>query len=159
MATRVKRIPSIVATTSPIVTDWQSYVPTFTGMGTVTVSSLQWRQVGSNVEIRGTWTTGTVTAVEARISLPNSYSSSSSVGTLELAGNFGRGATVAAITERILIEASVTYMTFGIQSAAAVALSKGTGTAAFASATAYSLQASFPISGLSPTQTISQQIG
>lgn len=55
------------------ITRWQSYTPTNTnGFGTI-VSRLQWRQNGSNVEIRGDFESGTTTAVQAQIELPNSY--------------------------------------------------------------------------------------
>lgn len=52
---------------------WQSYTPTNTqGFGTIT-SNLQWRRNGQNVEIQGRFTAGTVSASEAQIELPNSY--------------------------------------------------------------------------------------
>ena len=38
-----------------IITDWQSYTPTFTGYPGLVTSNLQWRRVGSNLEIRGDW--------------------------------------------------------------------------------------------------------
>lgn len=148
----------LLSVTIPILTDWAAYTATFTGLGTVSVSSFWWRQIGSNIEIRGTFTTGTVTGVEARITLPTAFTSHSNISTVELAGNFARNTTAAAITERVLIEPSVAYMTFGIQSAAAVALTKTTGTLGFGSAFNYSLQATIPIAG-SATQTIGQMLG
>lgn len=52
------------------VTTWQSYTPTFTGFGTPTDVSFMYRQVGTNYEVRGVFTTGTVSSSAATITLP-----------------------------------------------------------------------------------------
>lgn len=56
---------------SAVISEWQSYTPTFTGFGTVTNINAKWRRVGSNVEIYIKASTGTHTAVSNRITLPN----------------------------------------------------------------------------------------
>lgn len=53
-----------------IVTPWQNYTTTFTGLGTPTNVNLKWRRVGENCEIVGKWTNGTVTAVNASFEAP-----------------------------------------------------------------------------------------
>jgi hypothetical protein len=50
-----------------IITDWQSYTPTFINLGTSPSSDLYWRKVGANLEIKGRLTLGS--------SLPNSAGS------------------------------------------------------------------------------------
>lgn len=63
-----------------VITPWQSYSATTTGFGTTTPASptLYWRQVGSSIEVVGSWTNGTVAASLASISLPNGYTLDSS---------------------------------------------------------------------------------
>lgn len=56
--------------TLDVVTDWVPYTPIYEGFGTVAVSNMSWRRVGSNLEIKGNFTAGTVTAAEARIYFP-----------------------------------------------------------------------------------------
>ena len=45
----------------PTYTDWTSFSPTFNGQGTPTNVAFFYRQMGANIEVRGNWTTGTVT--------------------------------------------------------------------------------------------------
>jgi hypothetical protein len=47
-----------------------NYTPIFTGFGTVTGINFTWARKGANIEIVGTFTIGTHTAVEAQITLP-----------------------------------------------------------------------------------------
>lgn len=55
------------------VTEWQSYTPTFTGLGTVTNNSFLWRRVGDSIEINGSVTSGTSAAALFSFSLPSGY--------------------------------------------------------------------------------------
>lgn len=70
-----------------IITDWVSYTPTFTNMGTSPSSDLIWRRNGSNLEIKGRMTLGSA--------VPNS------VGSITLPGvsavNTGSFSSVQAI--------------------------------------------------------------
>lgn len=51
--------------------EWQDYTPSNTqGFGTITSNSLQWRRVGSSIEVRGRFSSGTVAASEAQLGLP-----------------------------------------------------------------------------------------
>lgn len=54
----------------PVVTDWVSYTPATTGLGTLTSPAIEWKRQGDTLFIRGRATTGTVTAANARIDLP-----------------------------------------------------------------------------------------
>lgn len=51
--------------------DWVAYTPTFTGFGTITNNSTFWRRVGDSVEIDLKFTSGSATATQAQITLPN----------------------------------------------------------------------------------------
>lgn len=64
--------PSTYVYGSPL-SDWQTYTPTYTGFGTVTGSDMWWRRAGDSIEVKGKFTSGTVTAVAAAVSLPNSF--------------------------------------------------------------------------------------
>lgn len=55
----------------PVVTDWQSYTPTISGLGTATGVSFFYRRVGDSVEIAGSMVAGTVTGSNVSISLPS----------------------------------------------------------------------------------------
>ena len=54
-----------------VITDWQSYTPTFTGLGTVTGIDYVWRRVGGYLEVIGKNINGTCTGVNIGISLPS----------------------------------------------------------------------------------------
>lgn len=57
---------------APIVTDWESYTPTYSAaLGTTTHTFAEYRRVGDTLSIRGKFTTGTVTTGLATISLPS----------------------------------------------------------------------------------------
>jgi hypothetical protein len=94
--------------------DLQAYTPTFTGFGTVTNVSFFWRQVGDSYEIIGKGTTGTCTATEARISLPNNGTADSvKVPSIRPVGTFDRAANAAWTGLAALAESGVSYLTVG----------------------------------------------
>jgi hypothetical protein len=139
--------PTTIAYGTPI-TDWQDYTPTFTGFGTATNIECEWRQVGSNLEVRGTFTAGTTTATEARISLPSGKTSASDYSTINVAGTIVQSANGAA-NYYSLIEASKTYLTFGNQTGSSAALTKGTGSGMFGTGVTISFIASVKVAGWS----------
>jgi hypothetical protein len=98
--------PSQVAQ-GAIVTDWQAYTPIFTGFGSTSGAVAQWRRVGSSVEVEVSYTCGTPTGVEARVSLPSGMTIASTVTALTLVGFGDRNAT--AIGWNILASAGNTY--------------------------------------------------
>lgn len=83
------------------ITEWTSYTPTFTGFGSPSGIDFSWRRVGSEMEVRGIFTSGTGTGVTAYIDIPSGYSIDSTV--LPSVGitnglQVGHGATDAAST-------------------------------------------------------------
>lgn len=94
----------------PILTEWAAYNPSDTaGFGTITNNTLEWRQNGGNLEIRGGFASGTVTASTARLELPNSFiikGSNRSYG-----GEIIRNAT--ALPYRLMAVGGRTYFTIG----------------------------------------------
>jgi hypothetical protein len=138
----------------PVVTAWQSYTPSFTGFGTPTAVGFQWRQNGENVEVRGKYTSGTPTATEARISLPNGYTSASTslIPSIQIAGVVAQS-DIAAKGWYVLIEPNVSYFTFSLQDSGTSALSKLNGNNVATNGSINSFFASIPVSGLSATST------
>lgn len=141
----------------PMISDWVSYTPTFTGFGTVTVQEFQWRRVGSDVEIRGKFTAGTTTAVESRLSLPSGLTSAAAsvIPSIQYAGQVLRNITGAAQENVALIEPSVGYVTFGIANASQAPLTKQNGSAWVLSGEVVTVNAVVPILGWSSNQVLS----
>ncbi len=128
------------------VTPWVNYTPTFTGFGTVTVQSFWWRRVGDTVEIQGKFTSGTSTAVEARITLPGINSDATKVPAIRLCGTAILSSNGVNFPTT-LIESNVGYMTFGIQSAGSSGLTKALGGSLLSVGDIMSFYATIPISG------------
>ena len=139
-----------IAQISSAIGPWTSYTPTFTGFGTVTTIYMKWRQNGPDIEIRGVFTVGTPTATEARISLPNSYTSSTTPA-LSLAGDMGRttNASTTYFRHGILAEPSVGYVTIGHQVSAQGLMVKRNGDVAAVTGETFSVNFSVPVTQFS----------
>lgn len=145
-------------TTSTNVTDWVSYTPTFTGFGTPSSVEFQSRRVGSDLEIRGKFVSGTSTATEARISLgyngANSNitsASTSAIPSIQISGygQMGSSSTTDFSIRPILIEPSVGYLTFGAARSTANGMSKQNGNVIISNGETCEFFAKVPISGWS----------
>lgn len=130
---------------------WVQYTPTFTGLGTCTNVNIWSRRVGGNLEVRGTFTLGTVTATEVRLSLGyqgtngNVTSSSTVITSIAVAGVVVAAQFISGGLYN-LIESNVGYLTFSAQSGTANALTKVTG-AVFSNSVDMSVNATIPIAG------------
>jgi hypothetical protein len=136
----------------PVVTEWESYTPTFTGFGTCSSSTGRYRQVGSSIQLEVSTTVGTPTAVEARVSLPNSYTSTSSGALLQLVGYLHREENTTN-QYGVFIEPSVSYLTFDVQGSS-VGMTKANGNSIVVAGEKISLFATVEISGLEATDEI-----
>ncbi len=152
--------PSSYVYGTPI-TDWTAYTPTFTGFGTATSVNFISRRVGSSLEVVGTFTAGTNTGVEAQITLGYGGANAnvitvSTLPTLGLAGKFVGGTASATWFGggAVTMEASKTYMTLATQTSSTSGLSKILANALNSSG-AYSINASFPITGWSSSVQMS----
>jgi len=132
------------------VTPWVAYTPTFTGFGTPTNVSFFSRRVGGNLEIRGNFTSGTATAVQAQITLgfngtnANVTSSNTVLGSQNIVGSMAIGATTAAMIV-IQVQNNVGYITYGVQTGSDQGLTSQNGNKLFASGTNASLYCFVPI--------------
>lgn len=130
-----------------------AYTPTFTGFGTVSNVECFHSRVSENLLLDCKATTGTPTATEARVSLPNSLVSADTVKipSIRIAGygseNSTGSAPIVGATHSVLIEPSVGYVTFGFRNASQGALTKTTGSSGFTGSTAFSFTATIPIQG------------
>lgn len=142
--------PAKVTASLNNISAWQSYTPTFTGFGTVTNLSAQWRQVGSNLELRFRFTAGTTTATIASASLPSGYTVLSSIPLLQ---NVGLGA-YSQNTNSIpyaLAEANSSVLFFGYGSGASGGLIKANGSSIQATGNTLSFFATVPVNELRAT--------
>lgn len=91
--------------------EWQSYIPTFTGFGTVSGVDAWWKRNGSSIIIKCKFATGTCTATEARMSLPAGLTSGT-VNALTYLGEFAQSLVYAGGFQ-VYVENGVSYLTFG----------------------------------------------
>ena len=138
---------------------WTAYTPTFTGFGTVTVSSCWHSRVSQNLLLQCNFTAGTPTAVEARLSLPNNLVIDPTV--IPALATVGRGARNVSNAESqvILAEPSVSYVTFGVGASGVTALGKQLGNVVLAAGNVYSFTAVVPIQGWAQNQRAPTLIG
>lgn len=138
-------------------TDWQSCGHTtssFTGFGTVTGIETQCKRDGSDLLMKGKFTAGAPTAVEARVSLPlwNGTqlvsAGTQKIPSVQVAGPLASSYFSSTYYSYMaLIEPSVNYMTMGLQINTASSLTKGTGAGIAATGSSISFNARIPIDG------------
>ena len=148
------KVAALLTAQVPIVTEWIAYTPVFTGFGTVTVFNFQWRRDGQDLLVKGEFTSGASTAVEARISIP--FTSSSSLPSLCICGSATTSlASVGGLNP--FIEPSVSYITMGEDPGAFI--SKSLGSSLISTGNTATFDVRIPISGWTATQTLAQQLG
>jgi hypothetical protein len=148
--------PQIIEYGAPV-TNWSSYTPTFNGVGTPTSVDVWYRRVGDQIEVMGKFTTGTVTAAEARVSLPSGLTSDTTkIASIRLVGDWALGTTFGGnIKPTVLIESGVSYFTFGFDTATQAGLTKQNGNALFATGQTVAFHAKAPVSGWSSSVQMS----
>lgn len=133
-------------------TPWVAYTPTFTGFGTASSISIWSKRIGDTLHIRGKFTSGTATAVEARMTLgfngtnANVTSDATKVASIQMAGP-AVVSLVAAWSLYSLIESNIGYITFGAQTSTVAGLTKQNGNGIAVNGTVMSVMAEVPISG------------
>ena len=134
-----------------IPSQWTAWTSTLTGFGTVTTQNLVSRRNGPDLEFKGTFTSGTPTATEARLNLgfggtDGNVTTAAGLPTTSLTGICGPNAN-AAVSEYVLAESSKTYITFGIQASANASLTKVNGNAIAGAGTILSVNGKVQITG------------
>lgn len=137
---------------------WTSYTATISNFGTVSSQDCAHSRVSGDVLLRCRFVTSTGGAAsEARVSLPGTLVSSSTIATLEHAGSLLMNATSVGVLAT-LIEPSVSYVVFSRDSATSN-LTKVNGNTLAGSGFTYSLSARVPIQGWLAGQRAPQLIG
>lgn len=131
------------------------------GIGTPTSASCTHDRVGGNLLLNCKLTTGTPTATEMRINLPNGLVSADTtrIPSIQLVGYGARNVINGAYNYNMLIEPSVGYLTVGAESSALAGLTKQNGSALFNAGEVFSFFASVPIQGWSSSQRAPTLIG
>lgn len=161
----VERLPSTAEVVANINTQnygWTSFSPTTQGFGTTTSNECFHARDGEDMLIRCKFTTGTVTASEARLTLPNGLTSKSTafIPTIQNVGQWARGAASASNYGGILIEPGVTYVTFGaVYAAAANPFTKLNGNGVAASTELLNITARVPIAEWTNSQPVPVFLG
>lgn len=135
------------------VTDWVSYTPgaATAGFGTLASVDLYYRRVGGNMEIRGSFNTGTTSATEARLALPLGLTTTTDVNQNTQIGVYGRGANSSNHGGLVLKQNAVNYILFSDSSTfsntAVISTNPANGSSVAATGEKISLQVSVPIAG------------
>ncbi len=104
--------PQILLQTSAM-SDWTAYTPTSQGFGTLANVAAFYKRVGDSVYLAVKFDAGTPTAAEARIGLPPGLTAASTslIPTIRKCGHTATSENNQV--QSVLIEPSVTYVTFG----------------------------------------------
>jgi hypothetical protein len=144
--------PSVTLGSMPIITSRVAFTPNASvnqGLGTITSPDCYWSRIGPSMLIDCKWANGTVTGSEARIAIPDGYTTSGTPAGIHTVGTWA-WTNASATAQNLLSEASKGYLTFGFQNAATGGLTKTTGTPLISSAS-ISIQALIPILGWEST--------
>lgn len=144
---------TVVSVNIPNVTDWAAYTPTANGLGTLSGVFTQWRRVGDSIQIIGEFTIGTVSAAEARLTLPNGYlvdttkiTAAAIVGQIIATSNGAPYNVIASGAANNYVQMSSTTNTSG--------LTPANGNALFGNSNTLSINAVIPISGLTANTSL-----
>lgn len=131
-----------------------AYTPTITGFGTPTTVEFHSRRVGQNLEVRGMFTSGIATAVQAQITLgfggTNANVTSAGSSAISSLGNVvGAGAIsqAGAFYYPVLAIRSVNYVGLGLAATGVAGFTFQNGNALAANGNVFSFHCSVPIAG------------
>lgn len=133
--------------------DWVPFTSTLSAsFGTTTNAFFVYRRVADNLEVRGYFTSGTVTAAQATASIGGLTTDSSgklngSTGTV--VGKFSTSSTSGTSYGSILVAAGATTINFGLDTSTSNGLAAGNANVILGSSNTLSFFCSMPISGWS----------
>ena len=141
----------IVESTDSVVSEWTSYTPTFTGLGTPSNLDFKWRRVGQNIEVMGKGTCGSTTAVNAKMTLPLGYQLDSSIvpNNYIIVGSFSSAYTTTANAEFTVIAINTTTdgVLFTLKNASLDGYNPYTANNLFSDGQPFSVEFTVPIAG------------
>lgn len=139
-------------------TDWKSYTPTFTGFGTVSSVQFEYRRVGSNLEVRGDVVSGSSTAVEAQMTLPDGLTIKNQTTTGTIVSGMMLRADSTTVTYTILSTDGDSFINFGRIGASDQTVPQ-LGNTLTTVGERFTLEFSVPIKGWSSNALMSEDIG
>lgn len=142
-----------------VTTGWETFSPTWVGTSAPPSVNLEWRRVGSNLEIRGNFTTGTANGSVASMTLPTGLVIGGSVTAITVIGRANANVTTNPSTKNLLFLGTLggTTVNFSIDGAANATspLVAQIGTTTFFDSTKYGIQHfSVPIAGWTATSSV-----
>ena len=146
--------PTTLSYGTPI-TDWQTYTPTYSNLGTPTTAFSRFRRVGADAEVDIVFTPNSAPAAKASISLPPGISLDSSYpssGSLYVIGSWVQNNAGAGTAKQgvILADPAVPGFSFALQETAnAQSPTIPLNASSFVSANEYQLRARFRVQGWS----------
>ena len=130
------------------ITAWQAYTPTTQGLGAISNVEFAWRRVGQCYEVKGRFTTGTVSGDEAQIGLPNG----ATVGTQISASGVFRVGSIArnnnAGPNAVIATPGDAFVNLAYEGSSPWGLTPRAGNSVLASIELVSFDFSVPIAGL-----------
>jgi hypothetical protein len=156
--------PSTYTYGTPI-TDWSAYTPVITGFGTCSNISFFSRRVGSDLQVRGAFLSGTASAVTASISIgygggsSNVTSDTTKLGTTvnNIVGQMGYNQGSAASFNVLAPATNQSYVQLGIQATGNAGTTPALGTTLGGGGASYSVHFMLPIVGWSSSVQTSDQ--
>jgi hypothetical protein len=146
-----------------IITNWESYVPTIQGGGTLSGVNVKHRRVGSNLEIQGSLNLGTTSNSEFRMSLPNSLVISSDIIANQVIGKLNSNSISNSFYKsfNLLGIAAVSYLTLAVDSERDDILNAilPINSDSIESSSFISFMASIPIQGWGSNMALSSDVG
>lgn len=140
-------------------TDSIAYTPTITGFGTASSVEFFYSRDGEDLIVRGNFTSGTSTAVEAQISLPSGLSiDGDKIPSILKVGSGNRNASTDN-QFHILATGGDSFFNIGIQAAGWNGVVVRNGSDLLASGNALSFTARVPIAGWSSNAKMSEDLG
>jgi len=138
------------------VTPWEAYVPTVSGLGTISSSEMYYRRVGDSVEVKGYVQAGTVVASEVQIGLPAGLTIDTTKNASVTTVGFG-SSTVAAASQYVMLgTGGDTYFNVGFQDASHSGLTPLNGNDILTNNSYISFFAKVPVAGWSSGVVMSE---
>jgi hypothetical protein len=132
---------------------WIAYTPTIVGTTAGSIS-FEWRQVGDNVEVRGTFTSTTPTASIGTITLPNSYTTRAR-GAIIQVGEWTQSSSNIFMGTVLAPTTSLNTLNFGISGSGSNGLTALAGTAMWSSPSLNtSVKFSVPVTELAGSSSV-----
>lgn len=145
--------------------DWTSYTPGTQGFGTIGTTECLHKRSGGDMLLRCKVTSGTSTATEARVNLPNSLVSAGTdrIPSIQASGSFFTSTSAVVHGGAVLVQPSVGYVNFSREGTfggnVVPSLTPADGNLVITTGDLFSFEARVPIAGWSENQNAPVLVG